>query len=361
MGKLNMAVNRLLKRKEIFADLINGSIFEGMEILRPEKLESRSGHAGILTENKDKKLIAAERFRDIHMESDFETYSVLFATEIQGFVHYAMPVRIMLYDALEYVKQIQDIENFYLKNNEKLKGDSLLSGMKKEDRLKPVITTVFYTGENWDGARSLHELLQMDPGDTNSAELAKHIPNYCINLIDARKIKHSEYFKTCLHHIFNMLKFSGDKHSLMNYLHQHKNEIEQMDQVECQAAFVLLGEQKRMENLLETKKESEEWSVCQAIEEMIKDGEKTGEERGIKLGEERGIKLGEERGIIWGEFLKLVKLVCKKIQKNIPFERIVEDLDEDTLVIRPIYDTALLFAPDYDWRKVYQKIRSESA
>ena len=116
-----------------------------------------------------------------------------------------------------------------------------------------------------------------------------------------------------------------------------------------------------MENLLETKKESEEWSVFQAIEEMIKDGEKTGEERGIKLGEERGIKLGEERGIIWGEFLKLVKLVCKKIQKNIPFERIVEDLDEDTLVIRPIYDTALLFAPDYDWRKVYQKIRSESA
>lgn len=127
-------------------------------------------------------------------------------------------------------------------------------------------------GDNWDGAKSLHELLQSDSGNSRSVKLKKLIPDYHINLIDARKIEHTEYFKTCLQFIFNMLKFSKDKHSLMNYLHQHKRELEQMNQVECQAAFVLLGEQKRIENLINNKKESEELTVCQAIEELIKDG-----------------------------------------------------------------------------------------
>lgn len=40
--------------------------------------------------------------------------------------------------------------------------------------------------------------------------------------------------------------------------------------------------------------------MCQAIEELIKDGE----------------KIDEERGIIHEELQKLVKLVCKKIKKN---------------------------------------------
>ena len=41
--------------------------------------------------------------------------------------------------------------------------------------------------------------------------------------------------------------------------------------------------------------------MCKAIDMMVADGEKRGEERGMKLGEERGIKLGEERGMKLGE------------------------------------------------------------
>ena len=40
MGKKNVAVNNWLSDNERFADLFNGSIFEGKQIIRPEELEN---------------------------------------------------------------------------------------------------------------------------------------------------------------------------------------------------------------------------------------------------------------------------------------------------------------------------------
>lgn len=40
MGKTDLAVNQLLERKEIFADFINGMVFNGEQVLH----ESRYGY-----------------------------------------------------------------------------------------------------------------------------------------------------------------------------------------------------------------------------------------------------------------------------------------------------------------------------
>lgn len=109
MGKVNNAVNQLLERKEIFADFINGVIFNGEQLLKPEKMELLSANTGYYyEEDKKKKLI--ERHGDIRMKGELGTYSVILLEETQEGVHYGMPVREMLYEALEYVKQIQAIE-----------------------------------------------------------------------------------------------------------------------------------------------------------------------------------------------------------------------------------------------------------
>lgn len=67
-------------------------------------------------------------------------------------IHYAMPVRGMLYDALSYVDQVSQIKKLRRENKELEGSAEFLSGLKKTDHLYPVITIIFYYGEEkWDG------------------------------------------------------------------------------------------------------------------------------------------------------------------------------------------------------------------
>ena len=50
MGKANLTVNRLLERKDIFADFINGTLFCGEQVLKGDDLTLLSGHSGIIAE-----------------------------------------------------------------------------------------------------------------------------------------------------------------------------------------------------------------------------------------------------------------------------------------------------------------------
>ena len=288
MGKANLAVNRLLERKEIFADLINGTIFEGKPVLQAAELEMISPHSGIMKKKEKGKAGAIEREGDIRMKAGIGTCIVWFANETQNKVHYAMPVRTMLYDALEYTKQIQDLEKQHKEDGSVLETAELLSGLTKEDRLEPVITTVLYLGESWDGAMSLYDLLKIDLEDPVYEELKEYLPNYRINLLCAADMPHTERFCTCLQHIFNMLKYKEEKELLKEYIEKHRTDLDKMDSVEMMAALVMLGEQKRVEQLLEGKnEEEEEITVCKAIEEMIQDGIEQGIEQGMEQGERR--------------------------------------------------------------------------
>lgn len=305
MGKMNLAVNRLLERKDVFADLINGTVFDGKQILRPEKMELISQHSGVIERRKGR-LGAVEREGDIRMKAAIGTYSVLFANETQEKVHYAMPVRNMLYDALEYTKQIQDIEKQHKQEGIKLDEQDFLSGITKEDRLKPVITTVLFLGDEWDGAENLHELLEIDELDESVEEVKKYIPDYHINLVNVADIKEPSKFKTCLQTIFNMLKYRKDKYGLKHYINNHETEIEQMDTVEKTAALMMLGGQKKVETWLCNRKESEEWHMGNALEELIQDGIEEGREKGRK----EGMKEGKEEGIREGEAKAITLFKC---------------------------------------------------
>ncbi|MDO5415855.1 MAG: hypothetical protein Q4F29_01535, partial [Lachnospiraceae bacterium] len=280
MGKYNLAVNQILERKEIFADLINGTLYEGKQVLSPEQLELISGQTGILYEESPKKTVPLERRGDIRMKAKLGTYSLILANETQNKVHYAMPVRNMLYDALEYTKQLQELEKQHKKAGELLKGDEFLSGITREDRLIPVITTVLYFGPKWDGCLSLYELMNVDGLDEEAAFLKKYLPDYKINLIHASNIENPEVFHSCLQHIFCMIKYNTDKKQLYAYVKEHRREINQMDSLEMAAAMILLGEQKRLAKILE-EKEEEGLDLCTAIDELIEDGRKEEREKGL--------------------------------------------------------------------------------
>ena len=70
---------------------------------------------------------------------------------------------------------------------ESLMPGEYLYGLKKDSRLNPVITFVLYSGEeSWDGARSLHEILDF----TDVPEGLQSItPDYKINVIEIRNFE----------------------------------------------------------------------------------------------------------------------------------------------------------------------------
>lgn len=305
MGKADVAVNRLMRRKEIFADLVNGVIYKGRKVLRPEKLENISGQTGILLETKNGKIHALERRGDVRMRADMGTYSVIFAEENQAAVHYAMPVRNMLYDALEYVNQVQDLEKEHKRRGEILKGDSFLSGITKEDRLSPVITTVLYLGEDWDGAKSLYEMMEFWGKGEEEAVLRQYLPDYKINLVAVDRVEDTNVFDSCLQQIFDMIKFRKDKKKLYGYVKENRERLERMDGVELAALLVVMGEQKRLARMLEEK--GEEFKVCKAIDDLIEDGR------------EEGRILGMAASVI--DLLESVGAVTDELQKWILAQR----------------------------------------
>lgn len=63
--------------------------------------------------------------------------------ESQQHIHYAMPLRHMVYDAMSYLKEYQEITRRYKKEKEKTIEDEFLSKMRKEDRLHLFIKCVW--------------------------------------------------------------------------------------------------------------------------------------------------------------------------------------------------------------------------
>ena len=74
------------------------------------------------------------------MEDENAAYLIL-GIENQSDIHYAMPVRNMLYDAIQYVNQVDEIakEHRRSKKMPETKAE-YLSGFYKTDRILPIIT-----------------------------------------------------------------------------------------------------------------------------------------------------------------------------------------------------------------------------
>ena len=67
-----------------------------------------------------------------------------------------------------------------------------------------------------------------------------------------------------------------------------------------------------------------------------------------------GLAEGRAEGLAEGDSRRLIYLICKKLIKGKNLEDISEELEEETDVIRPMYDVAIKHAPDYELETVFQ-------
>lgn len=201
MARTDEPIKKLFKNKENFADLFNATIFHGKQIIKADKLTE------INTE-------------DIHIDSTNTNES-----EDQSSVDYAMSIRTMLYDALAYTKQQNDLE---LKQNKE--GKFYRGKMTKNQKVLPVLSVVFYYGEQeWNAGKSLHDLIKWP----ENIDLKDIIPDY--------KMKDIDNFTTDLQYILYLLKYKQEEGRLEQYIEQNNEKLQHMNQDTHNAIIALMG------------------------------------------------------------------------------------------------------------------------
>ena len=208
MGKFDAESKKYLSINRIFADAFNFLIYDGEPVIKPEALHAVDtteiaipyGHGA---------RVPIQKYRDIMkiwaaMQDEDAVY-VLLGGEAQNRVHYAMPVRDMLYDSINYVSQVDEAKRSYRNHGEdagelsfedgelkiRLTQEEFLSGFRKDDKLIPVITAVIYFGpDEWDGPTSIHDMLKVP-----DERMLRVIPNYSINLIAPARIDDEDFGK----------------------------------------------------------------------------------------------------------------------------------------------------------------------
>lgn len=281
MGKTDVAVKNWLSQKERFADFFNGTIFDGRQVVLPEELTIMNSEADFIVRDKSDKQKgrAVQRYRDITMRWKSGAVLMILACEVQDKIHYAMPVRNMLYDSLLYINQMKEIWNELSMDEKKdLNAGEFFSRFRKGDRLCPVITLVFYYGVNeWDASTDLFNMFELD-SNVDVEVLKKYVTNYHINLIEPTKIADLSTFKTDLQMMFGVLKCREDKGKITEYVDAHKDYFKAVDIETAQALAEMIKADRIVKQLNKTEKE--EYNMCKALDDLYNDGVAEGEIKG---------------------------------------------------------------------------------
>ncbi|HAX52420.1 MAG TPA: hypothetical protein DIW07_01425 [Lachnospiraceae bacterium] len=290
---------KTLSDTEIFADLFNGSIFHGEQVIVPEQLVACSEKQTLQVKVGNDDLKNLNRIRDVKMQmkslDERGQPEIILAVEAQREVHYGMPVRSLMYDGVDYSDQMQRKAKYNRGMHSLKTSAELMSGMTEEDRLVPVLTLVLYYGEkkNWIKPADLHDMLDFTG---RFRPWKKEFPNYTLHLVSGDSVN-TENFKTGLREVFELLKVCHDKVEMNKLLREKNDHYSHLSRERSELLSVFLDIPTLREKPKLFEDEKGDINMCTAIEEMVRDGEK----RGMEIGERRGVEIGERRGLVIGE------------------------------------------------------------
>ncbi len=266
MSEIDTKSKDYLGQAEVFADAFNYYVYGGVQVLEPGGLRPWDTTAVSVPYGNQGAGRALQRHRDIlkqaaAMEDGKRAYLML-GIEAQSTIHYAIPVRNMMYDAMEYGRQVSETAAANRRAGvfKGRRNGEFLSGFYKGDKLLPVITLVILLSpERWDGPLSLHEM--MEEGEQ---EVMSLIPDYRLNLITPYDLDDEslKLFQSSLREVLGFIKYSKDKKKLRQlltendrYCSMERKAVELLNT--CTNIGLCIGEEK------------EEVNMCQAWEEMI--------------------------------------------------------------------------------------------
>lgn len=297
----DLSKKRCLADNERYADLINGLLLGGKQRVHSCDLQEMDTQTSAwdmwVSKGKNR---YRQLNRDLVKKVAFGVSFAVIGLENQEEVHYLMPVRAMAYDVAEYERQARAARR-QMRKEKGLTGAEFLSGFRKGGRLAPCITIVLYFGKEWDGSRSLHELLDFTDVP---AELKEYINNYSVHVFEIAKMENTDVFTTDLKQIFDFIRCSGDERKLKELI-QSDPAYRSMDE---EAYDMAVAYTNAKELIAEKQYHGKDGKVnmCEALTKMLADEREEGREEGLKQG--------------------MVLFVLDNLEEGIPEERIAEKL-----------------------------------
>lgn len=178
----DVVMKEFWRDKKHFADIVNAVVFDGESVVIPDELqEADTDVSGSIIVDEYKETL--KRIRDVVKKYYYGVEFNIIGLEVQENVHLAMPLRTLVYDALGYLKEYNIISSVNEKQGYKGKErKEFLSRLKRTDRFHPIITIVFYYGEEcWNGPVNLKDMM-VDMPD----KIAEKFNDYRLNLVQIR-------------------------------------------------------------------------------------------------------------------------------------------------------------------------------
>ena len=300
MGKKDIITKEYIDDPEVFADVFNYLLHGGKKIIEPENLRPLDTTIVATPYGTDGAVLPVKRVRDnlkclTAMEDENSAY-LLLGIENQSEIHYSMPVRDMLYDSLQYVKQVEEAIRSRKKqrgetdkSGEKVTTGEYLSGFHKDDKLIPVITLVIYFGsKKWDAPKRLHEMLAVQ-----DEKILSFVPDYKINLIAPAEMseKKIKRLSTDLREVMIAIKYEKNIRKLFEHVN-HDPRFKDISRQAAQVINVMLGAK------LKINQEEERCDMKESLKEWEERTRREGRKEGVEIGRKDGVEIGRQKEII---------------------------------------------------------------
>lgn len=294
-----------------YADLINGSLFHGQQIVQSEYLkpvqrkktlfpgsDKQRGNRLQRIKSSQRDVQYFERERDRLMLHAHPKRKCYVGCEGQSQPDYEMPARNFAYDGVEYSDQ--------LKARKYVNGEK---GEKRKSRrpLVPVFHLVIYLGEKrWLSKHSLREMLDI-PEELR--EFQNLLPDYQIHLMDIHN-QNPELFRTEWKDIFRLMNHSRKKEELKEYIEKNQEEIRKLSIETRYFLAVLLDQYEILEDgSVEVKDVCDAWNGAMQLYR----------EEGVKVGIQAlildNLEEGRDKSIIVSKLQKRFSLSLKAAEE----------------------------------------------
>ena len=266
-ASIDILAKKYLKKPERIADICNYVIFQGEPVIHAKDVRYQGTEKTAVPYEQEEQPWPVKRSRDIlirgTVRSALVSFTFVMGVENQSHVHYAMPVKTMIYDAIDYVEQVEKVD----RKKEWKDSDEFLSSFTRRDKIHPVLTVTLYLGPGeWDGPRDLYHMF-----DTDEEVILNLISNYTLHLIVPHDMSEEElgHFHSDLGIVLKAIKVSENKDALKEVVHADSR-YEQMKS----DAFMLLQEILGKRLIKRTK--GGVFDMCKALDDLWKDGVKEG-------------------------------------------------------------------------------------
>lgn len=258
---------------EHFADLFNATVFNGKQVLKPNKLTEMDTDVSATIQSKSYNE-SITRNRDVVKKmSDGVEFNIL-GLEIQDKTHYAMPLRTMTYDALGYIKEYNDIKKHHKLNKDSFcSPEEFLSGINESDRFHPIITIVLYYGESlWDGPTCLSDMMI-----SMSNNIKEYFSDYKLNLVQILDSDKYTFYNEDVRDVFNIIRniYNDDFDSIYREYESRNVDIDVMELI-CNITSV-----PKLMDLCTDTEQGGTVNMCEAMKRFQAECESKGMKEGI--------------------------------------------------------------------------------